>query len=67
MFAEKSLAEYNDNPFFPWGLLAKFTIPVIPSQAPGYSSQMKPESLEAYEFPGGSVWKKLLSEGKFKQ
>jgi L-fuconate dehydratase len=28
----------------------------IPPTAPGYSIEMKPESLEAYEFPAGSAW-----------
>lgn len=28
----------------------------MPPTAPGYSIEMKPESLEAYEFPNGSVW-----------
>src|SRR5829696_3700426 len=28
----------------------------IPPSAPGYSIEMKPESLEAYEFPNGNVW-----------
>lgn len=28
----------------------------LPRQ-PGYSIEMKPESLEAYAFPGGSIWK----------
>jgi len=26
---------------------------------PGYSITIKPESLDAYEFPGGRVWRKL--------
>jgi len=30
----------------------------LPRQ-PGYSIEMKPESLEAYAFPGGSIWKEL--------
>ncbi|MDQ4128335.1 MAG: L-fuconate dehydratase [Actinomycetota bacterium] len=28
----------------------------MPPTAPGYSIEMKPESLEAFEFPAGSVW-----------
>ncbi|HEX6710077.1 MAG TPA: L-fuconate dehydratase [Rubrobacter sp.] len=28
----------------------------MPPAAPGYSIEMKPESLDAYEFPNGSVW-----------
>jgi L-fuconate dehydratase len=30
----------------------------VPPAAPGYSIEMKPESLEAYEFPNGSAWAK---------
>jgi L-fuconate dehydratase len=30
----------------------------LPTQ-PGYSIEMKPESLTAYTFPGGSVWREL--------
>lgn len=29
----------------------------MPPTAPGYSITMKPESLDEYEFPGGSVWR----------
>jgi L-fuconate dehydratase len=28
----------------------------MPPSAPGYSIEMKPESLEEYEFPNGSAW-----------
>jgi L-fuconate dehydratase len=28
----------------------------MPPERPGYSIEMKPESLDAYEFPNGSVW-----------
>jgi L-fuconate dehydratase len=28
----------------------------VPPQAPGYSAEMKPESLNEFEFPSGSVW-----------
>jgi len=28
----------------------------VPPSKPGYSIQMKPESLDAHEFPGGRVW-----------
>jgi len=36
------------------------------SQAPGYSAEMKKESLDAFEFPNGSEWQKLIKEGLFK-
>ena len=36
------------------------------SQSPGYSAEMKTESLRAYEFPKGSKWKELISQGLFK-
>jgi L-fuconate dehydratase len=28
----------------------------VPPQAPGYSSEMQPESLSEFEFPEGSAW-----------
>jgi L-fuconate dehydratase len=40
-----------------------FTPPVIrhgqnmPPTAPGYSIEMRPESLDRYEFPGGGAWR----------
>lgn len=34
---------------------------VVPTQ-PGYSITMKPESLEAYEYPAGRVWRELAAE-----
>lgn len=36
------------------------------SQAPGYSAEMKKESLDAFEFPNGLEWQKLIKEGLFK-
>jgi len=38
----------------------------MPRTKPGYSCEMKPASLDAYEYPGGSEWVKLFSEGTFK-
>ncbi|XP_013404925.1 mitochondrial enolase superfamily member 1 isoform X1 [Lingula anatina] len=38
-----------------------YTVP----KDPGYSAEMKEESLLEYEYPSGSVWKKLFAEGKF--
>lgn len=35
------------------------------SQSPGYSAEMRKESLEAYEFPGGSEWQNLIEDGLF--
>jgi len=32
--------------------------------APGYSGEMKEESLSAYEFPTGAVWQELLKKNK---
>jgi L-fuconate dehydratase len=29
----------------------------MPPKLPGYSIEMKPQSLDAHEFPQGSVWK----------
>lgn len=36
-------------------------------QKPGYSAEMKSESLDAYEYPNGSEWKKLFAEGTLYQ
>ena len=36
------------------------------SQSAGYSAEMKKESLDAYEFPNGSEWQKLINDGLFK-
>ena len=30
----------------------------VPPQTPGYSAEMKPESLNEFEFPAGSAWAK---------
>ena len=35
-------------------------------QTPGYSAEMKNESLDAFEFPNGSEWQKLINDGLFK-
>ncbi len=34
----------------------------IAPQAPGYSITMKPESIAAYEYPGGAAWTKELED-----
>lgn len=36
------------------------------SQNPGYNAEMKTESLDAFEFPSGSEWQKLIKNGLFK-
>ncbi|MBI1259472.1 MAG: fuconate dehydratase [Chloroflexi bacterium] len=58
---EKRIVEYVDH------LHEHFLDPVvvrnghyIPPQMPGYSIQMKPESLVQYEFPNGPVWRARL-------
>ncbi|XP_068747993.1 mitochondrial enolase superfamily member 1-like isoform X4 [Montipora capricornis] len=33
--------------------------------SPGYSAEMKKKSLDAYEYPNGSEWKKLVKNGLF--
>ena len=43
-----------------------FSVNVVTSQCPGYSAEMKKESLDAYEFPNGSEWQRLIREGIFK-
>lgn len=37
----------------------------MPPVKPGYSIEMKPESLVAYEFPGGRIWQESQTEQKF--
>jgi hypothetical protein len=32
---------------------------------PGYSTAMKPDSAEAYEYPHGSKWEEMFSRGIF--
>jgi L-fuconate dehydratase len=55
---ENRIVEYVDH------LHEHFVSPVVmkgdrymPPSAPGYSIEMKPESLERHEFPSGAVWK----------
>jgi L-fuconate dehydratase len=55
---ENRIVEYVDH------LHEHFVQPVVmkgdrymPPYAPGYSIEMKPESLETYQFPGGEAWK----------
>ncbi|XP_077991300.1 mitochondrial enolase superfamily member 1-like [Glandiceps talaboti] len=38
----------------------------MPPQDDGYSTEMKLDSMTAYEYPTGQAWKKLIEEGKFK-
>lgn len=33
--------------------------------APGYSTELKPEAIEQYEFPNGSEWQRMFDEGIF--
>ncbi|MBO09316.1 MAG: fuconate dehydratase [Planctomycetaceae bacterium] len=54
---ENRLAEYSDH------LHEHFVYPLemrdgcyVPPESPGYSTEMKPESLDEYEFPSGSAW-----------
>jgi L-fuconate dehydratase len=35
----------------------------MPPLAPGYSVEIKPESLDQYEFPNGEIWKNLNGAG----
>ena len=58
---EGRVAEYVDH------LHEHFEDPVViknaaymPSQVPGYSATMKPESIRKYRYPDGSVWKQRL-------
>ena len=57
---EDRLTEYSDH------LHEHFVNPIrmkdgryLPPESPGYSTTMKPESLDEYEFPGGKAWQKL--------
>lgn len=35
--------------------------------APGYSTELKPEAIEQYEYPNGSEWQRMFDEGIFKR
>lgn len=37
----------------------------MPPKAPGYSTELKREAAEGYEWPIGSEWQKLFASGKF--
>lgn len=41
-------------------------IPFLFIQMPGYSTEMKMESLAQWEYPSGSEWQKLFAAGTFK-
>nr|XP_039259184.1 mitochondrial enolase superfamily member 1-like [Styela clava] len=63
---EDRVCEYVDH------LHEHFVDPVVIKNAaytapkdPGFSSEMKTESISDYEYPTGAVWQKLLKEGKF--
>lgn len=62
---ENRMLEYVDH------LHEHFITPVVmkggrymPPQAPGYSIEMKKESITGYTFPNGPEWAKLRKEGK---
>nr|XP_060631123.1 mitochondrial enolase superfamily member 1 [Anolis sagrei ordinatus] len=62
---ENRMCEYVDH------LHEHFKYPVViknasymPPQAPGYSSEMKEDSVRKYQFPQGEVWQKLLSDSQ---
>jgi L-fuconate dehydratase len=59
---ENRVLEYVDH------LHEQFVTPVVmkgdrymPPQTPGYSIEIKPESLARYEFPNGAAWKDQIS------
>ncbi|XP_070557011.1 mitochondrial enolase superfamily member 1-like [Ptychodera flava] len=63
---ENRVIEYVDH------LHEHFKDPVIirngcymPPKLPGYSIEMKPESVSDYEYPTGKAWQQLTKEGKF--
>lgn len=33
--------------------------------APGYSTELKPEAVEQYEYPRGTEWQRMFDEGVF--
>lgn len=60
---ENRMCEYVDH------LHEHFKYPVaiqnasyMPPKDPGYSTEMKPESVSQYQFPDGDVWQKLVME-----
>ena len=58
------LAGVEESVFSKSGFAGRLT-PLHFSQSPGYSAEMKKESLDAYEYPNGSEWKKLVKNGLF--
>ena len=55
---EDRLAEYSDH------LHEHFVNEIVmrdghymPPTAPGYSTEMKPDSIDEFEFPGGAAWR----------
>jgi len=36
-------------------------------QKPGYSTEMKSDSLTAYEYPAGSAWQALFEKGLYER
>lgn len=34
-------------------------------QSAGYSTQMKPEAIEQYEYPNGKEWESMFAKGLF--
>ncbi|CAM9434597.1 unnamed protein product [Lampetra fluviatilis] len=62
---ENRVCEYVDH------LHEHFVFPVrihkaayMPPMEPGYSTEMREDSLQDFEFPGGRVWRELASSGK---
>ncbi|XP_059163108.1 mitochondrial enolase superfamily member 1-like isoform X1 [Physella acuta] len=65
---EKRMVEYTDH------LHEHFVNPCkihngcyMPPESPGYSIEMKSSSIEDYKWPGGSVWRKLIQDGVYKE
>jgi len=64
---EKRMTEYTSH------LHEFFVTPVtvkngcyMPPQEPGYSIEMKTDSIQSYLWPTGSVWQKLIKDGLYK-
>lgn len=36
-------------------------------QAPGYSTELKPEAVQQYEYPNGIEWQNMFHTGIFKE
>jgi len=65
---DKVMVEYADHlhEHFVYPIKVKNGRYIVP-EAPGYSAEIKKQSIEEYRYPNGSAWQQLIREGKHKQ